>query len=183
MIKPTYLYIKQHAITGLKYFGKTTKSDPYKYLGSGKYWLRHIKKYGRNHVKTIWISEPFMDKDTLIEFATFISKELNIVESSQWANLQEENGIDGVISGSIPWNKDKTGLYQITDETKLKMSIAKLGKQRPLTIRDKISKSQSIVVIIDNIEYSSFTNAAKILNVSKSTIHRWVKAGKAVLKE
>jgi hypothetical protein len=23
----TYLYIKQHSITGLKYFGKTTKKD------------------------------------------------------------------------------------------------------------------------------------------------------------
>ena len=25
MIKPTYLYIKEHVITGLTYFGKTTK--------------------------------------------------------------------------------------------------------------------------------------------------------------
>lgn len=31
---PTYLYVKQHTITGLKYFGKTIK-DPYVYPGSG----------------------------------------------------------------------------------------------------------------------------------------------------
>jgi hypothetical protein len=50
-ITPTYLYIKQHSITGLKYFGKTTKSNPYKYNGSGKYWIRHINKNGKEHIK------------------------------------------------------------------------------------------------------------------------------------
>lgn len=28
--KPTYLYIKQHAVTGKCYFGKTTNPDPFK---------------------------------------------------------------------------------------------------------------------------------------------------------
>ena len=37
-----YLYLKQHNITGLKYFGKT-EQNPYKYKGSGIYWLRHLK--------------------------------------------------------------------------------------------------------------------------------------------
>jgi len=36
IMKPTYLYIKEHSKTGLKYFGKTTKSDPTVYDGSGK---------------------------------------------------------------------------------------------------------------------------------------------------
>ena len=39
-MKPTYLYVKQHNKTGLKYFGKTTKKDPLKYKGSGLYWKR-----------------------------------------------------------------------------------------------------------------------------------------------
>ena len=37
-IFPTYLYIKQHSVTKLKYFGKTNSEDPIKYSGSGKYW-------------------------------------------------------------------------------------------------------------------------------------------------
>jgi len=45
--KPTYLYVKTHNGTGLKYFGKTVK-DPHKYFGSGKYWVRHLEKYGRD---------------------------------------------------------------------------------------------------------------------------------------
>ena len=30
-----YLYVKQHSITGLKYFGRTTQANPYKYKGYG----------------------------------------------------------------------------------------------------------------------------------------------------
>ena len=30
-MKPTYLYVKEHDKTGLLYFGKTTKKDPFKY--------------------------------------------------------------------------------------------------------------------------------------------------------
>jgi hypothetical protein len=91
---PTYLFIKQHKITGLKYFGKTTKSDPYTYTGSGKYWKRHIKKYGHYEIDTIWC-ELFTDKNKLIDFALNFSKENNIVNSKEWANLKEENGLDG----------------------------------------------------------------------------------------
>lgn len=39
---PTYLYVKHHSITGLKYFGKTTKLDPVTYKGSGLVWRRRI---------------------------------------------------------------------------------------------------------------------------------------------
>lgn len=35
--EPTYLYIKQHSITGKLYFGKTVK-NPEKYNGSGSPW-------------------------------------------------------------------------------------------------------------------------------------------------
>ena len=42
---PTWLYIKEHNVTGLKYFGKTTR-DPLKYKGSGTHWTRHISKHG-----------------------------------------------------------------------------------------------------------------------------------------
>jgi len=66
-IPPTYLYIKKHSITGLKYFGKTTESDPYKYLGSGTYWKKHYKKHGKEFIETIWVSDPFTDKELLIE--------------------------------------------------------------------------------------------------------------------
>jgi hypothetical protein len=99
-IKPTYLYIKQHSITGLKYFGKTTK-DPRTYLGSGIKWKSHIKKHGKQFVKTLWISDLYYDT-SIKEIALHFSTENNIVESDKWANLIQENGLD---SGTLTKNQ------------------------------------------------------------------------------
>lgn len=87
------LYVKTHKITGLKYFGKTTKRDPYTYLGSGSYWIRHLKKYGR-YFDTEIIGQ-FDSIAECEEVALKFSKENNIVESNNWANLKAENGKDG----------------------------------------------------------------------------------------
>ena len=102
-IIPTYLYIKQHSVTGLKYLGKTTKSNPYKYLGSGKHWIRHINKHGKEFVETIWLSEPYIDT-SITEVALLISEHWDIVNSKEWANLISENGING---GDNPASRTK----------------------------------------------------------------------------
>lgn len=124
--KPTWLYVKQHNKTGLKYFGKTVQ-EPVKYKGSGLHWTRHLNKHG-NDVSTVWC-ELFTDKESLIEFALFFSNEFNITQSSNWANLKSENGIDGNPVGVI-----------ITDETKGKMS---LNASRPKTTNWKKSASNN----------------------------------------
>ena len=89
--------IKQHDETGLKYFHKSDKEDPTKYLGSGLHWKRHIKEHGRN-VTTLW--QEWFEEDEVEEIALLISEELNIVVSDQWANLKPENGLDGGSDGS-----------------------------------------------------------------------------------
>lgn len=90
--KPTWLYIKQHNQTKLKYFGKTI-FDPYQYNGSGKYWKYHCKTHG-DDITTLWC-KLFTDRNELMAFALKFSIENNIVESTEWANLKLENGIDG----------------------------------------------------------------------------------------
>jgi hypothetical protein len=116
-IDPTYLYIKQHSITGLKYFGKTIK-DPYTYNGSGKRWCNHIKVHGKEHIVTLWVSEPYTDT-SIAEFALKFSAENDIVNSKKWANLIPENGL----GGGAPFKCRKH-----TDESKATMSEAKRGK-------------------------------------------------------
>lgn len=123
---PTYLYIKQHSVTGLMYFGKTTKSDPIKYLGSGVHWQRHIKKHGLEHVVTLWY-ELFTNRDELIQFATQFSKSMNIVESTSWANLCEETGIDGPVG------------YSHTLHAKVLISLASKGRVVSSKTREKLS--------------------------------------------
>lgn len=90
---PTFLYIKQHSVTGLLYFGKTIK-DPETYPGSGKYWYPHIKKHGVEHVINLWYCL-FLNEDDCIAFALNFSKQHNIVESKDWANLMDENAKTG----------------------------------------------------------------------------------------
>jgi len=95
--QPTYLYIKQHSVTGLKYFGKTIQDDPIKYLGSGPYWKSHINKHGKDYVETLW-TKLFNDVDELVYFALMFSKENAIVESANWANKIIEDGLNGYTS-------------------------------------------------------------------------------------
>lgn len=116
IISMIYLYIKQHTVTGLKYFGKTIKNDPEKYKGSGTDWLKHIEEYG-NNVDTLGLWE-FNDLKECSEFALQFSKDNNIVESKDWANLVYEN----VISGTY-------GLKH-SENTKAKMSRASKGKPK-----------------------------------------------------
>lgn len=85
-----YLYIKQHTITGLKYFGKTIKPDPFKYLGSGIHWQNHIKKHGKQYVQTLDVFG-FSDQELATSFALKFSKDNNIAESLKWANAIPEN--------------------------------------------------------------------------------------------
>lgn len=114
-----YLYIKQHSITGLKYFGKTVSKNPFKYNGSGKYWVRHITKHDKKYVKTIEIWG-FDNQDLCTEFALKFSKENNIVESEQWANLKIEDGFQG--------GSDKGSM---SEEGKTNISLANSGRKNP----------------------------------------------------
>jgi hypothetical protein len=128
--KSTYLYIKQHNITGLKYFGKTVKTNVLNYKGSGKLWSRHLNKYG-NDVTTVWC-QLFHDKEELVEFATKFSIENNIVESDEWANLKIEDGLWG---GGVKGIK----LKPMTSDHKAKLSesVKRTYAAKGYKIKDK----------------------------------------------
>lgn len=134
--KPTYLYIKQCNITGLKYFGKTVRTDPIKYKGSGKHWLRHIAKY-KNNVTTTWY-QLFTEKDGLVNFATKFSIDNNIVESSEWANLKVEDGLWG---GGVKGIK----IHRTPEHNaKISEAIQKRNAEKGIVAKPKIKKGRSL---------------------------------------
>lgn len=94
--KPTFLYIKRHVITRMLYFGKTVK-NPEKYKGLGVYWKRIISKHG-GEIETLWYCL-FLDQESCSEFALLFSKINDIANSNDWANLIDENGLDGALVG------------------------------------------------------------------------------------
>lgn len=102
--KPTWLMIKQHSVTGMKYFCKTTKptlSQSLKYYGSGLRWKKHIAKHGKQFVTTEWISL-FYDMDECMAYAIQFSEYNYIVSSDEWANLVIETGLDNGSSRPMP---------------------------------------------------------------------------------
>jgi hypothetical protein len=135
-----YLYIKTHNVSGIKYFGMTTESDPHKYPGSGKIWKRHLKKYGRD-----WNTEivaEFTDVDEAEEFGLQFSSKHNIVESPEWANLIVENAKVGKPKGTVMTKEQKKNLKGVfekgniphntgkphSEETKRRISEALTGR-------------------------------------------------------
>lgn len=88
------LMIKTHNQTGLKYFCKTNRKDYIEYLGSGKYWRNHLKSHG-NDISTEVYAQFEEECDELVEVALKFSKENNIVESEEWANMIPEDGLGG----------------------------------------------------------------------------------------
>jgi len=88
--------VKTHTKTGLKYLCKTTQ-NPFKYKGSGKYWLRHLAKHGHDH--TTEILKECSTNDELIEWGRYYSSLWNVVESDEWANLKPEEGDGGSNKG------------------------------------------------------------------------------------
>lgn len=110
-----FLYVKQHALTKLKYFGKTS-SNPLTYRGSGTYWKRHLKQHG-NEVDTLQVWE-FSDQSACTQFALQFSEQNDIVNSDRWANLIEENGVDGMPKGTKVKNPGGTYVNVNTGERK-----------------------------------------------------------------
>lgn len=154
-MKPTRLYIKRHNVSRIKYLGKTTLPDPYTYEGSGVLWKKHIKKYGKD-ISTLWVSEVFTDKDLLIEFATFLSQELDIVKSNEWANLMEENGIGG-------------GTFGIGEK-----NVAKLP-----SVRKKISESlKGHNYGMTGLKHSSETRKLMSISAKNAGTGLWLKGTK-----
>jgi hypothetical protein len=93
------------------------------YDGSGTYWKKHLLKYG-NDIETIELWE-FADIKNASEFALNYSKQNNIVESLEWANLIYEDAVGN------------PGGYSHTDEAKAKLSKANM--QKVLTDQHKLN--------------------------------------------
>ena len=118
-----YLYVKTHNRTGLKYFGKTTRKDPFKYKGSGIRWRNHLAKHG-NDVNTDIIAS-FEDHECAKEFAIKFSLDNNIVESSEWANLkieELEGGWSHITNSIRRSNHEKIKGLRRTEEQRKRIS-------------------------------------------------------------
>jgi hypothetical protein len=128
-----YLYKKTHRITGLKYLGKTTASDPYAYSGSGKYWKLHLNKHGFDYDTEIL--RECTNNDEVKQWGEYYSTLWDVVKSNDWANLKPETG-DGGDPGPIGRSK-----------------IAKAQTGRKHTPEENVHKSKRQIGIKRSPEY------------------------------
>lgn len=139
MFKPTYLYIKTHNKTGLKYFGKTTSKDPHQYTGSGKRWLNHIRKHGYDVTTEIY--GYYTNQKQCLHDAIEFSNQNNIVESPEWANLKIES-LDGgwsktsCVQGGMITKQRKIGIHGLSREENIRNS-KKANQCARKTIQEK----------------------------------------------
>lgn len=118
-----YLYVKTHNVTGLKYLGQTSSSDPHTYKGSGVYWRRHLRKHGPDFSTQILLATE--DKDELKVTGVFFSRLWGVVRDKSWANLKEESGDGG-------WDHINNFPELYREQRQRKMSV--IGSQNKGTV-------------------------------------------------
>ncbi len=87
------LMIKRCQNTGKKYLHYTRNRDPEKYMGSGTYWVNHIKKHGGPIINCTVIETD--NQELITNYALYMSEKLNIVDSEDWANQIPETCLQG----------------------------------------------------------------------------------------
>ena len=143
--------IKEHNTTGLRYLCVTSKDDHNSYKGSGKYWTTHIKKHGYDVTTTVIFESP---QQHIFDAKSFeISKEYDVVNSQQWANLCHETGFKKSVLGLRHTEESKVKMsrsskrlsgWKHTEESKILMAkAAKSQTHLPMTeaARKKLSQS------------------------------------------
>lgn len=170
-----YLYLKTHNVTGLKYLGKTERSDFHKYPGSGIRWKYHLNKHGHDYTTQCLLKTD--SHDELRETGLFFSRLWNIVCSPEFANLTEEDGNGGSNFKHI----------ERTKEWANNIRQSKIGSKNPMwkgghTIQPKPKKTRS--------EYgmSGLTHHSSSKKKISDSLSKWMwitdgTSNKKVLKE
>lgn len=94
-------------------------------------WLKRVKKYGKESINTLWISDWFTCPQHIQDFALMFSEHNRIVESDEWDNLKPENGLTG----------GRNGICK--SSTRIKISISNKGKKYSDEINSKKARHGS----------------------------------------
>ena len=163
-----YLMLKTHCKTSLKYLCKKSTNkleECYSYLGSLKYWKKHLKKHGKDIITEIL--EVCNTKEELTEKGIYWSKKLNVVKSEEYANLVEERG-DG---GPTMLGRKITPIQKKRQKKALNSYWSSIPKERRKQRSDANRKGHEMYRYITPM--GIFTNgfvAAKACNCSNVTV-------------
>ncbi len=163
-----FIYMTVNKINGMKYIGKCIyqrQNDWQKYLGSGLYLQRAIRKYGKEN----------FEKHILVE--AFSKEELNRLEEEYIFNLDAVNSQEyynvklTAIGGDIFSNNPRK--EEIREMRRKQMSGKgnhQYGRAKTAKMIESVRQANSSAVIIEGIYYKSQTEVAKTLNLGITTV-------------
>lgn len=166
-----YLYLKESPL-GLKYLGKTTR-DPFKYIGSGLYWKKHLTKHNikSKNIKTTILFETD-DTKLFNQTAVYYSNLYDVVNSKEFANMTEERGQGGKTftketHPNHPAFTFKQRMYEFwkNDDNRDKISSSLMGRILSNETKEKLRISH--IGKKHSIEHNSKKGRKGELNVSK----------------
>jgi group I intron endonuclease len=119
------IYQTTNLINGKKYIGKDIKNNPY-YIGSGTLLKKAIKKYGKKNFKKE-ILEYCNNKEHLVEREKYWLEYFDVENNNNFYNKTNK-----------PF-----GNSGLSEETKKKISKARIGKKLSEETKEKISKART----------------------------------------
>lgn len=164
-----FVYETTNKLNGMKYIGKCVyerQNDWKKYLGSGTYLKRAIRKYGpENFVKTI-LEEAYSEKD-LESLEELYIKRFDAVSSPLYYNPKYTS-----IGGDVfTDNPRKEEIRQMKVRQMTGKNNHQYGKPKTKKMIDAVKESNSRKVNIEGIEYESQSKAAKVLGLAVSVLN------------
>ena len=143
------IYLTKNNINGMMYLGRDANDNSY-YLGSGKYFKRALKKYGK-HNFTKHIIQQLPERcifDDLIRAEEYWLDKLNCADDDRFYNIINcGKGIKGYKHTTKAKLKiGQSAKRKYDDATKLRMKIASQGKGLGRKMPDDIKKKISIAL-------------------------------------
>jgi len=148
-----FIYVTTNMVNGKKYIGqKMFKKDWKYYLGSGAYFLRAVKKYGKKNFSREIIAIAYSKEELDILEVQFINHH-NAVNSTDYYNL-----VGGGYGGNagIPASEEQKKKmsdshkgHETSEETRKKIGEARKGHLVSEATRDKISNTLKNYIITD----------------------------------
>lgn len=180
-----YIYLTKNLITKKCYVGWHATNKLYDgYIGSGHYFLKSIRKYGKDNFINGIIE--FCSENVVLEREKYWIEKMNTIQPNGY-NLT--TGGEGCIGYKhTPESKRKMGLRKISNEHKQKIGERQIGNKNRLgknftqEQKNKISKSlsdkfndkkESIKKLY--LEGKSISEIVKILKCSTKTISKIIK--------
>lgn len=163
-----FVYETINLLNGKKYIGKcvfSRKNDWRKYLGSGTYFKRAVKKYGKENFKRDIL---FLAKtpEELEECEELFLEAMDAVNSSDYYNLKFSS-----IGGDVfTYHPEKERIRESRRKQMSGKGNHQYGKPKSEKMINAVKEKNSKPIEIDGIRYASSSEAARAFDIGVTTI-------------